>query len=146
MSELLADITAIAPYFTVAATTFGTHLTQEAAQRVAGGTLDAGQGFFRRLFGRHSDEVAEALDRHHLAEEQVDTLLSGLGDAERLRLAQALSSWLGSATTSGLSAERLVDLVRTAPAGPVTNTSTGDRTIVGGSFGDNNTFNFGDTR
>ncbi|WP_327681516.1 hypothetical protein [Kitasatospora sp. NBC_00458] len=148
MSELLTDISAIAPYFTIAATTFGTQLAQEATQRVAEGTVDAGQGFFRRLFGRRSDEVAEALDSHQLDEGQVDALLTGLNETDRRRLAQALSSWLGGATTSGLAAERLVELVQAAaPAGstaPGPVTSYGDRTINGGTFGDKNTFNFGD--
>ncbi|MFE4517408.1 hypothetical protein ACFRMQ_24800 [Kitasatospora sp. NPDC056783] len=146
MSELLTDITAIAPYFTVAATTFGTHLAQEAAQRVATGTVDAGEGFFRRLFGRSSGEVPGALVRHNLPEEEVDLLLNGLSEADRVRLAEALSTWLRGGATNGFAPERLVEAVRAVHAeqsGPVTITTYGDQSPAIEKVGDNATFNFG---
>ncbi|MFJ8043868.1 hypothetical protein ACIRBX_25540 [Kitasatospora sp. NPDC096147] len=147
MSELLTDITAIAPYFTVAATTFGTQLAQEASQRLAGSTVEAGQGFFRRLLGRRSEEVAEVLESHQLDETRVDRLLTGLGEEDRRRLAEALAAWLGERTAEALAQDRLVELVRApAPGSRTTITSTGDRTIVGATFGDNTTVNFGDGR
>ncbi|MFE6867918.1 hypothetical protein ACFVFS_15290 [Kitasatospora sp. NPDC057692] len=138
MSELLTDITAIAPYFTVAATAFGTQLAEEAAQRVATGTADAGEGFFRRLFGRRSGEVAEVLDRHDLPEERVDGLLAGLGEEDRARLAAALLAWLRGPAADGLRAERLVETVRKQ----VVINSSGERAFNAGHI-ENSTFNFG---
>ncbi|MER5353250.1 hypothetical protein ABT093_23310 [Kitasatospora sp. NPDC002551] len=137
MSELLTDITAIAPYFTVAATAFGTQLAEEAAQRVATGTAGTGEGFFRRLFGRRSAEVAEVLNRHDLPEERVDGLLNGLGEADRARLAEALLSWLRGPAADPLDAERLVEAVRT-----VTINSYGERAFNAAHI-ENSTFNFG---
>ncbi|MFE7559831.1 hypothetical protein [Kitasatospora sp. NPDC057500] len=136
MSELLTDITAIAPYFTVAATAFGTQLAEEAAQRVATGTADAGEGFFRRLFGRRSGEVAEVLNRHDLPEERVDELLTGLDEADRARLSEALKTWLQGPEAEPPSAERLVEAVRT-----VTINSYGDRAFIASHI-ENSTFNF----
>ncbi|WP_380279929.1 hypothetical protein [Kitasatospora purpeofusca] len=138
MSELLTDITAIAPYFTVAATAFGTQLAQEAAQRVATGTTDAGEGFFRRLFGRRSGEVAEVLDRHDLPEERVDGLLNGLDETGRARLAAALQAWLHDPAADRLSAERLVEAVHKQ----VVINSYGERAFNAGHI-ENSTFNFG---
>ncbi|MFB7473636.1 hypothetical protein [Kitasatospora sp. NPDC056184] len=138
MSELLTDITAIAPYFTVAATAFGTQLAEEAAQRVATGTADAGEGFFRRLFGRRSGEVAEVLDRHDLPEERVDGLLGGLDEADRARLAAALTAWLRGAAANGLGAERLVETVQKQ----VVINSSGERAFNAGHI-ENSTFTFG---
>ncbi|MFE2111425.1 hypothetical protein ACFXAF_36960 [Kitasatospora sp. NPDC059463] len=146
MSELLTDITAIAPYFTVAATTFGTQLAQEAAQRVATGTADAGEGFFRRLFGRRSGEVPGALVRHNLPEDEVDRLLLGLSEYDRIRLAEALATWLDGGATDGLAPERLVEAVRAVHVeqpGPVTVTTNGPNSIAVNTIGNGATFNLG---
>ncbi|GAA1402902.1 hypothetical protein GCM10009639_46900 [Kitasatospora putterlickiae] len=137
MSELLTDITAIAPYFTVAATAFGTQLAAEAAQRVATESADTGAGFFRRLFGRRSAEVGEVLDRHDLPEERVDGLLHGLGEDDRARLSEALLAWLRGPAADPPSAERLVEAVRT-----VTINSYGGNTVNAARI-ENSTFNFG---
>ncbi|WP_399087137.1 hypothetical protein ACGH2B_09935 [Streptomyces sp. BBFR2] len=102
MSELATVSAEIAPYLAMAASSLGTSVLAAAQQRITERTVDAGEGFFRRLLGRDGDRLGggtePVLDIGRAA--SLDARLARLDDAERQALAKALTAWLAGPATA----------------------------------------------
>ncbi|MGC9497805.1 hypothetical protein [Streptomyces sp. WG7] len=141
----LPEISAeLATYFALAAETLGVAMVASAAQRVTDGSIDAGQGYFRRLFRRGGEDTPLALPEGG-SEQRADRLLGELSPEDRQRLAAALTAWLGEQRDRRPDQARLADLLAAAPAPTRTYhvTAHGPNSAAIGSVGDGATFNFG---
>ncbi|GEB57722.1 hypothetical protein [Streptomyces gardneri] len=150
MSELLTVTAEVAPYLSTFFGALGGAVATTAVQRVADGTVDAGEGFLRRLVPWGDRTDPELLDEEE--EHRADDGLSRLDENERRQLAGALTQWLEEAEEDGVAPdpERLVELVREIdeedqPVTQVTkNYATyGPNSAIIDSVGDNATFTFG---
>ncbi|MFB7517701.1 hypothetical protein [Streptomyces sp. NPDC056144] len=155
MSELLTVTAEVAPYLSTFFGTLGGAVATTAVQRVADGSVDAGEGFLRRLVPWGDRTDPELLDEDE--ERQADAGLSRLDEDERRELAGVLTDWLAEAEEDGVvpDPERLVELVRERetdpeaaalappPAVTKTYTTSGPNSPIIDKVGDNATFNFG---
>ncbi|GAA3165036.1 MULTISPECIES: hypothetical protein [Streptomyces] len=102
MSELATVSAEIAPYLAMAASSLGTSVLVAAQQRITERTVDAGEGFFRRLLGREADPIGggtePVLDVDRAT--ALDGSLARLDDAERRALAEAVAAWLSGPVTA----------------------------------------------
>ncbi|WP_405743815.1 hypothetical protein OG422_18880 [Streptomyces sp. NBC_01525] len=102
MSELATVSAEIAPYLAMAASSLGTSVLTAAQQRITERTVDAGEGFFRRLLGRDGDRLgggaAPVLDVGRAT--SLDARLARLDDTERRALAEAMADWLAGPVTA----------------------------------------------
>ncbi|MEV0280007.1 hypothetical protein AB0I22_26945 [Streptomyces sp. NPDC050610] len=135
----------LATYFSLATETLGAAMVASAAQRIADGSIDAGQGYFRRLFRRGSGEDAPIALPEGRSEERADHLLGVLSPEDRHRLAAALEAWLGEQRDSTPDEARLAELMSAAPAPARAYhvTAHGPNSAAIGSVGDGATFRFG---
>ncbi|MEU5215307.1 hypothetical protein AB0G79_03790 [Streptomyces sp. NPDC020807] len=153
MSELLTVTAEVAPYLSTFFGAVGGAVATRAVDRVADTTVEAGEGFLRRLVPWGDRPDPELLDADE--ERRADEGLSRLDEDERRQLAEVLTDWLAEAEEDGVvpDPERLVALVReretdpetAAPAPAVTKTYTtyGSKSPIIDKVGDNATFNFG---
>ncbi|MEU7045644.1 hypothetical protein AB0A77_31935 [Streptomyces varsoviensis] len=134
----------LATYFSLAAETLGAAVVASAAQRIADGSIEVGQGCFRRLFRRRGEDTPIALPEGR-SEPRADHLLGALSAEDRHRLAAALMAWLGEQGDRGWDAARLADLMTAAPAPTRTYhvAAHGPNSAAIGSVGDGATFRFG---
>ncbi|MEV0266275.1 hypothetical protein AB0I49_33710 [Streptomyces sp. NPDC050617] len=91
----------LAAYFSLAAETLGAAMVGSAAQRIADGSIDAGQGCFRRLFRRGSGGDTPIALPGGRSEHRADQLLGVLSPEDRDRLAAALTTWIGEQRDRG---------------------------------------------
>ncbi|MCX4658093.1 hypothetical protein [Streptomyces uncialis] len=142
----LPEISAeLATYFSLAAGTLGAAMVASAAQRITDGSIEAGQGCFRRLFrGGSGEEAVVALPAGH-SEQRADQLLGSLSPEDRERLAEALTAWVGEQRDHRLEEARLAELLVDAKAPTRTYhvTAHGPNSAAVGSVGDGATFHFG---
>ncbi|MYY09530.1 hypothetical protein GT204_11540 [Streptomyces sp. SID4919] len=143
----LPEISAeLATYFSLAAGTLGAARVASAAQRITDGSIEAGQGYFRRLF-RGGEEAVVALPAGH-SEQRADQLLGSLSPEDRARLAEALTAWVGEQRDHRLEEARLAELLvgAKAPTRTYHVTAHGPNSAAVGSVGDGATFHFGGGR
>lgn len=75
----LPDISAeLATYFSLATEAVGAAMVASAAQRITDGSIDAGQGYFRRIFRRGSGEDTPIALPEGRSEQRADQLLGAL--------------------------------------------------------------------
>lgn len=146
----LPEISAeLATYFSLAAGTLGTALVGSAAQRVADGSIEAGQGYFRRLFRRDGGEDSPVELPEGRSEERADELLGTLSAEDRLRLAEALTAWVGEhrdrrPEEAHPGEARLAELIAAKAHTTTYNvTAHGPNSAAIGSVGHGATFHFG---
>jgi hypothetical protein len=144
MTSLPEISTELATYFSLAAETLGAAMVASAAQRITDGSINTGQGYFRRLFRRGGSEDTPIALPEGRSEERADQLLGALLPEDRQRLAAALTVWLREQCDRLPGEARLAELMAADPAhirrGP---TTYGSYSPVIGSVGSNATFNFG---
>ncbi|MFD7526515.1 MULTISPECIES: hypothetical protein [unclassified Streptomyces] len=163
MSSLPEISAELATYFSLATQSLGAALVGSAAQRIADGSIEAGQGCFRRLFRRGGGEDGPLVELPEgRSEERADQLLGALSTEDRQRLAEALTAWIDeqrdrtpdAARPDGarldetrLDEARLAELI---VAGAHTHTynvtAQGANSAAIGSVGAGATFNFGSGR
>ncbi|MER7968577.1 hypothetical protein ABTX35_06125 [Streptomyces sp. NPDC096080] len=146
----LPEISAeLATYFSMAAGTLGTALMEGAAQRVADGSIEAGQGYFRRLFRLDEADDSQVELPQGGSEERADALLGALSSEDRLRLAEALAAWVGEVRDRQpgkphLGEARLAELIGEKVHTATYNvTANGPNSAAIGSVGPSATFHFG---
>ncbi|WP_323377114.1 hypothetical protein [Streptomyces smaragdinus] len=146
MTSLPEISTELATYFALASGALGTGIASTAAQRITDGTIDAGQGFFRRLF-RIGGEDAPITPPEDLDAQRADQLLGALSAEDRRRLAVALVAWRAEHPDGPLDAARLVKLMTDPDSGDTYNVAAhGPNSVAVGSVGDGATFNVGGSR
>ncbi|GLF95097.1 hypothetical protein [Streptomyces yaizuensis] len=145
MASLPAISAELAAYFSLAAQTLGAAMVASAAQRITDGSIEAGQGHFRRLFRRGGGEDTPLALPEGRSEQRADELLDGLSAEDRQRLAEALLAWLGEQGDHEPDEARLAELVAAAPSPTCTYhvTAHGPHSAAVGSVGDGATFHFG---
>ncbi|MEV5986158.1 hypothetical protein AB0L85_14185 [Streptomyces sp. NPDC052051] len=116
-----------------------------AAQRIADGSTEWGQGCFRRLFRRGGGEDTALALPEGRSEQRADHLLGALSPEDRQRLAEALTVWLGEQRDRRPDEARLAELMAAAPAPARTYhvTAHGPNSAAIGSVGDGATFHLG---
>ncbi|MFE3678362.1 hypothetical protein [Streptomyces griseus] len=142
----LPEISAeLATYFSLTAEVLGAAMVASAAQRLTDGSIDAGQGYFRRIFRRDSGEDTPIALPEGRSEQRADQLLGALSIEDRQRLAAALTAWLGEQRDRRPDEARLAELMAAAPTSNRTYhvTATGPNSAAIGSVGNGATFHFG---
>ncbi|MBT2900164.1 hypothetical protein [Streptomyces sp. McG3] len=142
----LPEISAeLATYFSLTAEVLGAAMVASAAQRLTDGSIDAGQGYFRRLFRRGGGEDTPIGLPEGRSERRADELLGALSPEDRERLAAALTAWVGEQRDRRPDEARLAELVASAPAPNRTYnvTAQGPNSAAFGSVGDGAAFHFG---
>ncbi|MDV9197268.1 hypothetical protein [Streptomyces sp. Wh19] len=153
MSSLPEISAELATYFSLATQSLGAALVGSAAQRIADGSIEAGQGCFRRLFRRGGGEDGTLVELPEgRSEERADQLLGALSTEDRQRLAEALMAWIDeqrdrSPDAARLDEARLAELIAAKAHTHTYNvTAQGANSAAIGSVGAGATFNFGSGR
>ncbi|MEU9112250.1 hypothetical protein AB0D04_10740 [Streptomyces sp. NPDC048483] len=120
MSDLANVSAEIAPYLALAANSLGTAVITQAQQRIAEGTVAAGEGFFRRLLHRDGagdlgDGTAQPLLDTRRAD-ALDERLAGLGEQDRQLLSDAVTAWLRAPADRRDAPHLLEHIAQRAPA------------------------------
>ncbi|MFF3495298.1 hypothetical protein ACFYWS_28560 [Streptomyces sp. NPDC002795] len=145
MTGLPEISTDLATYFSMAANTLGAAMVASAAQRITDGSIEAGRGYFRRLFRREDGRETSLVLTGDRSEQRADQLLGSLSAEDRARLADALTTWVCERRhEGGLDEGRLAQLLAAPAAAPTYNvTSHGAHSAAIGQVGPNATFNLG---
>ncbi|MFE6777248.1 hypothetical protein [Streptomyces sp. NPDC057702] len=141
----LPEISAeLATYFSLSVEVLGAAVVASAAQRMSDGSIDAGQGYFRRLFRSSREDVLMPFPEGR-SEQRADQLLGALSSKDRQRLASALTAWLGEQRNGCPDEARLAELMAAGPAPTRVHhvTAYGSNSAAIGSVGDGATFHFG---
>ncbi|WP_406160216.1 DUF1552 domain-containing protein [Streptomyces sp. NBC_01005] len=148
MSSLPEISAELATYFSLATQSLGAALVGSAAQRIADGSIEAGQGCFRRLFRRGGGEDGTLVELPEgRSEERADQLLGALSTEDRQRLAEALMAWIDEQRDRTPDAARLAELIAAKAHTHTYNvTAQGANSAAIGSVGAGATFNFGSGR
>lgn len=145
MTSLPEISTELATYFSLAAETLGAAMVASAAQRITDGSINTGQGYFRRLFRRSGSEDTPIALPEGRSEERADQLLDALLPEDRQRLAAALTAWLRERWDHRPDEARLAQLMAAASApASIHVTTNGANSPAIGSVGPNATIQFGD--
>ncbi|MCX4847342.1 hypothetical protein [Streptomyces sp. NBC_00893] len=154
MSSLPEISAELATYFSLATESLGAALVGSAAQRIADGSIEAGQGCFRRLFRRGGEDDTRVELPEDRSEERADQLLGALSAEDRQRLAEALLAWIDEqrdgtpdeARPDGVRPDeaRLAELIAAKAQTHTYNvTAQGPNSAAIGSVGAGATFHFG---
>ncbi|MFJ6431797.1 hypothetical protein [Streptomyces sp. NPDC091416] len=134
MSVLFDLAGQLAPHFSFFAGRMVDGVMDNAVQRIADRSVDAGEGAFRSLVGGTGPAADDEAGPTAPEAAELDALLARLTDTDRARLAAALATWLNGPPGR----HELLDLLgapQPAPAAPVSVVSRGDHNNVFGVVG-----------